>query len=180
MLSEFVPAKGEDAYAVKRLTEHLTWLGHAEFRFKADGEAAVGALRRAVSARLRENGIRISPDTAPREDSNANPWAESAVNRVKAKARVLWHWATETDGVKPSVTSDLVPWCIRYVAQLVMLTHVGDDGFTPYRRVTGRRQFPRDLVPWGAKVAYAIGGAKTKASLDKWDEGIFVGFQQAT
>ena len=33
LLSEFVPAKGEDAYAVERLTEHLTWLGHAEFRF---------------------------------------------------------------------------------------------------------------------------------------------------
>ena len=93
---------------------------------------------------------------------------------------MLWHWAKEKHGVKPSVTSDLVPWCIRYVAQLIMLTHVGDDGFTPYRRVTGRKKFPRDLVPWGAKVAFAIGGAKTKASLDKWDEGIFVGFHQAT
>ena len=134
------------------LTEHLTWVGHSEFRFVTDGEPSITALRRAVTLQLREQGIRITADTAPRGDSNSNPWAESGVNRVKAKARVLWHWATETHGVDPGTTTDLVPWCIKYAAQLSTLTHVGDDGMTPYRRVAGRKTFVRDLIPWGCKV----------------------------
>ena len=180
LLAEFAPSKGEDPYAVKRLTEHLLWLGHTEICFKADGEPAIGALRRAVSARLREQGVSVTPDTAPKGDSNSNPWAEGAVDRVKQKARILWHWAVQTHGGKQSTSSDLIPWCIRYSAQLANLTHVSDDGKTPYRRVTGRKEFPRPLVPWCSKVGYVPGGAKAKAALSKWEEALFVGFHDAT
>ena len=100
--------------------------------------------------------------------------------RVKARARILWHWATETHGVKPATSSDLIPWCVKYSAQLIQLTHVGSDGMTAYRRVTGRREFVRPLVPWGCKVMYIPGGAKSKANLEKWLEGVFVGFTEKT
>ena len=175
LLAEFVPAKGDDAYAVKRLTQHLLWVGHPEFRFQADGEPAIQSLRLAVTARLQEAKVRVTPDTAPKGDSNSNPWAESAVERVKVRARILWHWATETHGVKPATSSDLIPWCVKYSAQLIQLTHVGSDGMTAYRRVTGRREFVRPLVPWGCKVMYIPGGAKSKANLEKWLEGVFRG-----
>ena len=83
-------------------------------------------------------------------------------------------------GVKPSTSSDLTPWCIRYSAQLANLTHVSDDVKTPYRRVTGRKEFPRPLVPWCSKVGYVPGGAKAKAALSKWEEVLVVGLHEAT
>ena len=77
---------------------------------------------------MREQEVSVTPDTAPKGDSNSNPWAEGAVDRVKQKARILWHWAVETLCMKPPTSSDLIPWCIRYSAQLANLTHVSDDG----------------------------------------------------
>ena len=52
---------------------------------------------------------------------------------------------------------------------------MGTGGMTSWSRVTGRRRFPRKLVPWGEQVLYIAGGGKFKPGVQaKWQEGIFL------
>eukprot|EP00971_Amphidinium_carterae_P162687 3225665-Amphidinium_carterae.1 len=48
-------------------------------------------------------------------------------------------------------------------------------------RLSGRRKFTKQFVPWGSKVLYAAGTRKDKQALGlKWLQGIFVGFAGGT
>ena len=182
VFSDVVHQKGADSYSVKVLTEHLVYLGHPIVKLRSDGERPITALMTHVAAELRKFGIRVVPDQTPKGDSQAAGLQESAVKSVKDKTRCLWHYFCELHGIEADATHALLPWCVQYAGQLLTRTVVGVDGKTAWRRITGRWNFPRPLMPWGEKVLFIEGGGKMKPAgpEPKWSEGVFLGLVDKT
>ena len=162
VFSDLVHRKGGDEYAVSKVVEHVLYLGHDAVKFRTDGEPAVKLLAEKAAVELKKRGVRVVPDLTPKGDSQAGGMQESAVGRVKAKTRCLWHQACEQHDITPDAKHHLLSWCVQYAGQLICRTVVGEDGKTGWRRTSGRVEFPRPLMPWGEKVHYIAGGGKMK------------------
>ena len=176
-----VPEKGVNTHAVGALREYVLGLGLTRVKLRSDGERPVRALLDQVSAEIRRKGVEVVPDQTPKGDSQAACLQESTVHRVKCKARTLWHHARELHEIDPGDAHVAAIWCVQYAAKLINRTHKGDDGRTAWSRITGRREFPRPVAPWGEKVMYAMGGHKHKPGVEtKWGEGIFLDLVELT
>ena len=178
LFADCVLSKGACDHAILRTVDHLSWLGHSRMKYRSDGEPAIRTLVDNVSVKMREKGVDMVQDRTPAGDSAAGGLQESAVKQFKDKCRTLWHQAVELHfgvGGQPQANQSILPWCVQYAAQLATLTVKGDDGKTAWSHITGRREFPRPLLPWGEKVWYIAGGGKFKAGVEpKWEEGIFL------
>jgi len=176
LFADVTPVKGANAYAVKTVVQHVLWLGYNRVKLRSDGEPAIRALLDEAAVELKKKGVEVVPDKTPVGDSQAGGLQESSVNQEKNKCRAIWQQACELHQVSSSSNHRLLPWCVQYAAQLVTRTHKGDDGKTSWSIVTGRREFPRPLAPWGEKVMYIAGGGKFKPGVQpKWQEGIILG-----
>ena len=173
---DVVHHKGGDPYACRKLVDHCVFLGHPEIKLRSDGEPPILALLAMATVELKKKGIRVVPDQTPKGDSQAGGVQESAVAILKAKIRCLWHYACELHGIPQKERHMMLPWCVQYAGQLLSRTTVGPDGQTAWRRCTGRAKFPRPLMPWGEKLHYIEGGAKSRPGTEasKWHEGVFV------
>ena len=169
--------KGANWFSVDRLVDHILWLGEARIKLRSDGEPAIRGLCEKVAEKLKAKGVAVVPDKTPKGDSNAASLHESAVHQWKCKTRMLWQQACELHGVASHTKNHrLMAWVIQYAAQLINLTVVSADGRTAWNKITGRKEFPRPLIPWGEKVLWIPGGGKAKPGIEpKWLEGIFVG-----
>ena len=176
-----VPEKGVNTHAVGALREFILGLGLTRVKLRSDGEPAVRALLEQVSAEIRRRGLEVVPDQTPKGDSQAAGMQESTVHRVKCKARTLWHAARELHQVDPGDAHVAAIWCVQYAAKLINRTHKGPDGRSAWSRITGRKEFPRPIAPWGEKVMFAMGGHKYKPGVEtKWGEGIFLDLIEPT
>lgn len=97
------------------------------------------------------------------------------MHQLKNKCRALWHQACELHQIGGESHHRLLSWCVQFAGQLVTRTRKGTDGMTSWSIVTGRREFPRKLVPWGERVLYIAGGSKFKPGVQaKLQDGIFL------
>ena len=140
--------------------DHIIWLGHPVVKLRTDGEPSVKSFADAVAAALKERGLRAVPDLTPKGDSQAGGVQESAVQQFKGKCRVICSQTSELHGLELDAKHPLLPWAVAYAGQLVTRTVVTADGLTSYRKITGRREVPRPLQPWGEKVLFLPGGGK--------------------
>ena len=60
IVAEVVPKKGEDPYAIKRVTQIIEELGLKKFIFKSDQEPAIISLKRAVARNIQD--VEIVPE----------------------------------------------------------------------------------------------------------------------
>jgi len=181
-----VPEKGASIYAIETLTRHILWLGYDRITFRSDGERAVRALIEKTAERLKARGIQVGIDVTPVGDSQAGGLQEAAVQQFKARCRTIWYQAADLHFGGCSKANHekalrLLPWCVQYAGQLVTRSCKNAEGKTPWTMVTGRREFPRPLIPWGEKVHFIPGGGKSKPGvMPKWEAGIFLSFIEAT
>ena len=81
-----VPNKGSNAYAIRRLSDDLSRLGHAKIVFKSDGEPAIISLNEAVK---RESEIDIVLEESPVGEHQANGDIERAIRQVQGQFRFM-------------------------------------------------------------------------------------------
>ena len=76
-----VPEKGQCAYAIKKISQWLKWLGSKRIIWKSDQEPAILALRDA--AKLLLTDVEIIPEESPVGESQSNGRADMPVQHVE-------------------------------------------------------------------------------------------------
>ena len=168
-----VPQKGADDYAVNFLINCLKETGYQRLVLKSDNENSIKALKEQVKDNVR--GIEVILKESPTGDKQANGLAEVAVRETKRQSRALVSELEERLGKIPP-KNPLLLWLSRHATFCLSRFKIGDDGRTPYTRLTGRK-WKRPMVQFGERVwfrpleAYRKGGdLETKVM-----EGLYVG-----
>jgi len=73
--AEVAPRKGEDPYAIRRLTAVIREFGYTKIIIKCDQEPAIKALRNCVTQEL--SGVEVLPEESPVGESQSNGEVES-------------------------------------------------------------------------------------------------------
>ena len=154
VFADMVSEKGSHWYGIETVVQHILWLGYTRIKFRSDGEPAIRALIEDATVALKKKGVEVVPDKTLVGDSQAGGLQETAVKQVKDKSRCLWMQACELHGIDPGDNHALIPWCAQYAGQLLTRTHKTSDGRSGWSKVTGRREYPRPLVPWGKSPLY--------------------------
>ena len=72
----------------------------------------------------------------------------------------------------------LIPWIVKHAAASINRYQVGDDGFTPHRRLRGRN-FKKEITEIGESVWYLKPKSRGKAKLrSRWSSGIWLGIRE--
>ena len=168
-----VPQKGVDDYAVNFLINCLKETGYQRLILKSDNENSIKALKEKVKAEVQ--GIEVILNEGPTGDKQANGLAEVAVRETKRQSRALFSELEERMG-KIEAYHPLLLWLSRHATFCLSRFKIGDDGKTPYTRLTGRK-WKRPMVQFGERVwfrplaAYRKGGDLETKVL----EGLYVG-----
>ena len=143
-----VPQKGVDDYAVNFLINCLKETGYQRLVLKSDNENSIKALKEKVKAEVQ--GIEVILNDGPTGDKQANGLAEVAVRETKRQSRALFSELEERLGkIEPS--HPLLLWLSRHATFCLSRFKIGDDGKTPYTRLTGRK-WKRPMVQFGERV----------------------------
>ena len=140
---------------------------------KSDNENSIKALKEKVKAEVQ--GIEVILNEGPTGDKQANGLAEIAVRETKRQSRALFSELEERMG-KIEAYHPLLLWLSRHATFCLSRFKIGDDGKTPYTRLTGRK-WKRPMVQFGERVwfrplaAYRKGGDLETKVL----EGLYVG-----
>ena len=136
--SSVVPKKGANAYAIVRLCNDLSLLGHAKLVLKSDNEPAIISLKEAVQAdsslkieisgRKGDKSDQVIPEESCAYDSRSNGRIESAINRVQGIVRSLKHALESRVGTKIKSDHECLPWLIRHAGFLRSRFKVDDTG----------------------------------------------------
>ena len=98
--ADAVRCKGvEDEFPNETTTKWVLGLGDPEVIIRPDGESSIVALRRKITEKLKEAGVKAMQNTSPAYDSRSAKQAESGVRVVKEKVRTLVCNASELHGV---------------------------------------------------------------------------------
>ena len=116
LAASYVPAKGQDPYAVKFMGGVFKRLGYRKIVNKSDGERALVALK-AKAAEFA--GIDAVPRESPVGDSKANGVAESAVKEVKAAMRAMKSSLEAKLGMPLEENDPVVAWMPMAAADLI-------------------------------------------------------------
>ena len=131
-----VDTKGPtDEWIVKRVVQDIEELGRSDIVLKTDGEPAMVAVQRAVTA-LRK-GMVTKPENPPSYNPQSNGAAEKAVQDVSAQIRTLKLALEARLGITINENSPIMEWIIEHGAYVLLRFSVGHDGMTPYERLTG-------------------------------------------
>ena len=130
---------------------------------------------------LRTDGIRVIQQNTPKYNLTSAGLVENAVKQVMEKVRGLVIGARELHGATIDRSHVTLPWCIRFVGQVLSRTVKGHDGLTAFQRAYQRKSHPRPLpAAWCEKVLY-LEATKDKTQLsDKFEDGIFLGIKDGT
>ena len=175
MFAQVVPEKGIHSYAVKRLSQEIRRMGYQKIVLKSDQEPAIMALKGAVR-NLQE--LEIIPEESPAYEHQSNGTVESAINRIGKQVRTMRSALEEKYARKIEGTHLIIPWMIRYAANVLSWYIVGDDGKTAYERLKGKL-FTRKTVEFGECIWYIKAGSVGKNKMaSRVESGVFLGFRE--
>ena len=153
--SSLVPRKGAHAYAVVRVCNDLSILGHEKVFLRSDGEPALKSLKEAVqcesSMKIELTGRAGGPrDQVGKEescayDSRSNGFIESQIRRIQGQIRTMKGALESRLGIKIKDNHECLPWLIRHASFIRSRLIEGSSGMTPYRRWKGK-EFKKPLV----------------------------------
>ena len=99
MFSSLVPKKGAHAYAIMRVCNDLSLLGHERVVLRSDGEPALRSLKEAVQAdssmkieltgRRGDKREQVAKEESCAYDSRTNGFIESRIRRVQGQIRAM-------------------------------------------------------------------------------------------
>ena len=161
IMADVVPEKGENDYAIKRLSNNLGILGHQEMIIKSDGEPAIVALKKAVKRERPEN---IMFEESPVGESRSNGETERAVQEAQGKIRSVKLGLEARYKRRIRRNDNIVPWMIRHAVQMRNRIRIGEDGRTCWKRLKGR-EFKREVAEFGENVWYLEANSVGKTSL---------------
>ena len=130
-----IPCTGadEEDFVANLVADDIIWLGHAELIIKGDNEPALQALtaRLLEVVRVKAEQIkRISTETPPAYDSQANGGVEVGVMLIRGLFRTL-KLCLESR-IDRSIPADhsVVPWLLQHTCLILTIQSRGVDGLT--------------------------------------------------
>ena len=131
-----------DQWVVKQFIRDLYGWGRKDICLKTDGEPAMIALQTAVAD---ARASRTVPRNPPAYNPQSNGSAEKAVQDVAGQMRRLTLALEARLQQRISAKLQVMIWLVRHAAWVLTHFQVGHDGFTAWRRLSGR--------PWKGTVA---------------------------
>ena len=117
---------------------------------KSDQELAIRALKEAV---MGFGPIEIFPEESPTYEHQANGAVENANKRIAEQVRTMKIALENRYGVKIGSNHPILPWLVRYAANILSWYKIGQDGKTCYEKLKGRK-YNRGVAESGECVLY--------------------------
>ena len=175
IFAHMVVRKGDDPYAVKRLSNELNRLGYGKIILKSDQEPAILKLKREV---INQHTIEIVPEDSEAYEHQTNGLVENANKRVAQQVRTMKCALEARYGGVISSSHCIIPWMIRYAANILSCYKQGSDGLTAYERLKGKK-FIRASAEFGECILYAqAGSAGTNKMESRWRQAMFMGIRE--
>ena len=179
-----VPKKGpwgETAWIARRVARDLDNMGYksTKLQVKSDQEPSMIALQDAIR---RERQAQTILTNSPVGESECNGRAENAIRRVKEKVRTLIGQLEDGIGQPIGKGSAIIPWAVRWAAELISRYAPGYDGKTPFERLRGENS-KAPLAMFGEKVMYfplKTATSHNKQAQPKMREGVWLGIFERT
>ena len=147
--SSLVPKKGVHAYAIMRVCNDLSYLGHERIVIRPDGEPALRSLKEVVqtdpsmkielSGRKCDKRDQIIKEESCAHDSRTNGYIESKIRRVQGQIRAMKDALESRLGCKIKDDHECLPWLIRHASFLRSRLVEGSSGMTPIQKMEGQR-----------------------------------------
>ena len=128
--------RGANSYAIKRLGQEIRRLGYPKVILKSDQEPAIKSHKEAV---MDIDVSEIIPEDSPAYEHQSNGTIENAVQRVGGQVRTMKVALENRYRVNIGVDHHILPWLIRYAANILPWYKIGRDGKTAYERLKGRK-----------------------------------------
>ena len=145
---------------------------HGEVTLRADGEAALLDLLRAVAEQRRP---RTLVERGPRDDGQANGRGERAVRSVEEITRTLKADLEIRTSTPIDPHSGTFEWLLRHGTDLLNKRQPGTDGLTAWHRLRGR-PYGGELLQFGSSVLHRLSGRVVGGVLvDRWHKGTWIG-----
>ena len=171
--------KGEDQYAINRLSNFIKNSGVQKLVYMADQESALATLMEKAIRKVGITGELVSavPEHSSVGESQSNGRAERAVQEAEDMLRCMKLALEERLSARVTSTTPIMKWMCEHAAATINRFHVHDDGQTAYQRSHGH-PFSGYVLEFGEKVFYyVLKRARTK--LDRrWNDGIYLGSSQ--
>ena len=119
-------------------------------QLKSDQEPAIVELQSAIQLARPGSVILVN---SPVGESESNGRVENTIRRIQEKTRVLRHQLETNMKAKIPNDSVLMPWIVRWAAELLSQHAPGEDGRTPYEQIRGERCVV-PVIPFGEQVQY--------------------------
>ena len=136
--SHVVEAKGSEAgqsLIVERLIDDIAVLGYKTVAIQCDREGSIRDLRNAmIRKRLEDTQMR----DAPKGDSKAQGSIERGIQSVEGQIRAIKMGVERRIGRRVGPEWPLMHWIVELAGFHISHYEKGQDGLTPYRRLTGR------------------------------------------
>ena len=158
LFSHVVPVKGVDegGFAVKAITDDITWLGYSKLVVKTDNEPAILKLLLESLRALRIEGVeQVMRENSPEYDPQANGNAEIGVKLLKGMVRTMRSSLEQDLGFRVPARHPVVAWLVRHAASTMNWMVKGHDGMTAYQRVRGK-PFTTRLLTFGEQVRFKL------------------------
>lgn len=170
--------RAADDWIVEQICEDLDTIGLRNDRIviKSDQEAAIVDIAKAV-ARSRASDFGTALENSAVGQSDSNGTIERAIQDAEGQIRVLRAALEERINVQIKLSDAIVPWMIRHAACLITHYRVRPSGRTAYQLMKGRRASAK-IVEFGEPIQFKIPKTKLMPGHfeDRWDEGIYLGF----
>ena len=174
MFSSVVPQKGVNPYAVMRVSNDLSLLGHVKLVLKSDNEASILSLKQAVraessqqievsAASSRPRSEQIIPEESPAYDSASNGKVEVNIKLVQGHIRTLKSALESRLQQEIPDDHDCLPWLVRHSSWIRNRFAVKHDGRTAYERWKGK-SIRKEVVEFGEQVMYLNQAAEVRIS----------------
>ena len=149
VLAHSAVCKGpRDEWLMRRIVNDLRELGRPDIILKTDGEPAIVAVQEDVQSRRPGRTI---PRNPPAYNPEANGACEKAVQDVTAQVRTLKIALQYRIKAEVTEADPVMHWMIEHACFIINRYSVGQDGMTPFERLTGRK-WNRPLVEFGEVV----------------------------
>lgn len=125
-------------------------LRDAIIQLKIDQEPSIVTLQAAIQE-IRERGV--IPTNSLVGESECNGRLENSIRRVQEKVRVLRNQIELNIKQRVSNDSNIMPWFVRWAAEIISKYVPGEDGRTPYERIRQEKCMV-PLVPFDETVLY--------------------------
>ena len=122
---------------------------------KSDQEPSIRALKEAI---MDMKIMEIIPEESPAYEHQANGAVDNAVKRIGEQVRTMKLALEKRYGVRVEKEHMILPWMIRYAANILSWYKIGRDGKTCYERLKGRK-YHRGVAEFGECVLYLRAGS---------------------